>query len=566
MNITDHQGMFCNGKAAAFTRGIDTYSGIAAQLAAGVPDPEIAAHLRHLCALNRKIAHAKPETFEEACQFLLWYQMACRSYNGSGSLGRLDALLYPYYARETAAGTLDDERAVFLIACLLLRDTAYVHLGGYNRDGSDATNPVSYLVLEAVHRLKLPSNVGVCVGKGLDRNLLRKSVEYQFADKNGNPRFVGMETLVRGLVRNEGVSIEDARMRTNSGCHWLAIPGREYSMMDCVKINFSVVLDIALREAVEKYGEPSIDQILDLYTEHLRIAIQTLAKGFDFHYDNQIRNVPELPLDLMCHGTIEKGLDASGGGVEHYLWCIDGSALAVAADSLAAIRQRVLREHRFPYAQLLHYLDTNWEGPEGERARLFLQNVDRYGKGGSDADDLAVRLSQIFTREVKAQRTPVHGFQMVPGLFSWANTLTMGATLGATPNGRRAGEPISHGANPNPGFRKDGAATAMSAAIASVQPGYGNTAPMQIELEPSVTTEEEGIELVMALIEDHFAQGGTLINLNVIDAERVRAAHEDPSLYPDLVVRVTGFSAYFASLSPKFRQLVVDRILDRQVS
>ena len=167
MNITDHQGMFCNGKAAAFTRGIDTYSGIAAQLAAGVPDPEIAAHLRHLCALNRKIAHAKPETFEEACQFLLWYQMACRSYNGSGSLGRLDALLYPYYARETAAGTLDDERAVFLIACLLLRDTAYVHLGGYNRDGSDATNPVSYLVLEAVHRLKLPSNVGVCVGKGL---------------------------------------------------------------------------------------------------------------------------------------------------------------------------------------------------------------------------------------------------------------------------------------------------------------------------------------------------------------------------------------------------------------
>ena len=220
MNITDHQGMFCNGKAAAFTRGIDTYSGIAAQLAAGVPDPEIAAHLRHLCALNRKIAHAKPETFEEACQFLLWYQMACRSYNGSGSLGRLDALLYPYYARETAAGTLDDERAVFLIACLLLRDTAYVHLGGYNRDGSDATNPVSYLVLEAVHRLKLPSNVGVCVGKGLDRNLLRKSVEYQFADKNGNPRFVGMETLVRGLVRNEGVSIEDARFWEHNGVDW----------------------------------------------------------------------------------------------------------------------------------------------------------------------------------------------------------------------------------------------------------------------------------------------------------------------------------------------------------
>ena len=244
----------------------------------------------------------------------------------------------------------------------------------------------------------------------------------------------------------------------------------------------------------------------------------------------------------------------------------DGAALAVAADSLASISRRILREHRFTYRQLLDYLDSDWAGEEGEKARLFMNSVDRYGKGGSEADELAVRLSRIFADEVKAQRTPKHGFQMIPGLFSWANTLTMGATLGATPNGRKAGQPISHGANPNPGFRKDGAATAMSAAIASVQPGYGNTAPMQIELEPSVTTEEEGVELVMALIEDHFANGGTLINLNVIDAERVRKAHEDPSLYPDLVVRVTGFSAYFASLSPKFRQLVVDRILDKQVS
>ena len=104
-----------------------------------------------------------------------------------------------------------------------------------------------------------------------------------------------------------------------------------------------------------------------------------------------------------------------------------------------------------------------------------MSSVNRCGKGGTEADALAVRLSRIFTQEVKAQRTPRHG------------------------------------------FRQNGAATTMSAAIASVQSGYGNTAPMQIELEPSVTTEEEGVELVMALIEDHFAQGGTLIHLNVID-------------------------------------------------
>jgi formate C-acetyltransferase len=101
----------------------------------------------------------------------------------------------------------------------------------------------------------------------------------------------------------------------------------------------------------------------------------------------------------------------------------------------------------------------------------------------------------------------------------------------------------------------------MATAIAAVQPGYGNTAPMQMELDPLLSREEGGVELVSSLIRTHFVLGGTQINLNVMDRAKVLAAHQDPSLYPDLVVRVTGFSAYFASLSPAFRQLVVDRIL-----
>ncbi|MCL2060178.1 MAG: formate acetyltransferase [Oscillospiraceae bacterium] len=538
----------------------------ALELSKAEPDPEISAHLVNLHDINMRIAHEPPRTFIEACQFILWSTMMFRMYNGSGSLGRLDVLLYPYYKREVEAGELDDETATFLIACIFLRDTAYLHNGGYDEEGNDTTNPVSFLILEAVHMLRIPSNIGVCVGKGIDRQLLRRSVEMQFEGKTGNPRFVGADPLVEGMLRNEGVTTVQARMRTNSGCHWLAIPGREYSIMDCVKINIARVLEIALREAVEEYGAPSIEQIKDLYRHHMGIAVDTLAKGFTFSYENQIKNSPELPLDLMCHGTIEQGLDASNGGVELYLWCIDGAALAVAADSLAAVEQRIVDEGRYTFAQLIDFLDSDWGGDEGEVARLFFASVDKFGKGGSAADIYAQELTQIFTEEVASRRTPKYGHGMCPGLFSWANTIPMGKKLGATPNGRHKGEPISHGANPNPGFRDDGAATAMSRAIARVQPGRGNTAPMQIEIEPSITAEEGGVELIMALIEDHFDNGGTLINLNVIDADRVLEAHKDPSAHPDLVVRVTGFSAYFASLSPQFRQLVVDRILDKNIS
>ena len=155
-----------------------------------------------------------------------------------------------------------------------------------------------------------------------------------------------------------------------------------------------------------------------------------------------------------------------------------------------------------------------------------------------------------------------NGRQLVPGWFSWARTIEYGSKVGPTPNGRKSGEPISHGANPNPHFRSDGAPTAQSNGIASVQCGYGNTAPLQIEFDPHVSADEKGVDTVLALIEGHFRQGGTLININVLDGEKLMEADKNPEAYPDLVVRVTGFTAYFASLSPGFRKLVVDRFLN----
>jgi len=270
---------------------------------------------------------------------------------------------------------------------------------------------------------------------------------------------------------------------------------------------------------------------------------------------------PELVLDLLCHGTIERGQDASHGGVDYYNLCIDGAGLATVADSLAALEQRIDHEQQLTWAELLRCLDTDWAGPDGERARLMMRSVARFGSGGSAADEWAQQVASLFTNLVKEKPTPA-GFTLIPGLFSWANTIPMGASLGATPNGRRKGAPISHGANPDPGFRQDGAPSAMAVAIAAVQPGYGNSAPMQIELDPALASDSGGIEHVASLIRTHMQLGGTQVNINIMDKAEVLAAHLDPQKYPDLVVRVTGFSAYFASLSPKFRQLVVDRIIE----
>jgi len=517
-------------------------------------------NLEAMAKINASLVTGAPQTFREACQWILWFQIISRMYNGSGSLGRLDDLLLPFYEKDKAQGLLDDEEASFHIACLLLRDTAYLQVGGVDPQGRDTTNPVSYLILEAVHQLKIPSNLGVSVGEAIDPGLLRRGAEIMVEDRTGIPKFLGHDHCIEEYTKN-GHPIELTRQRAYSGCHWYGLPGREYTMMDTVKINLAAVLDVALQDMFENPDQPpGMDRLLPLYETHLQRAVETIAKGLDFHCRHMQDVFPELVMDLLCYGPIEKGMDASYYGVEFYNLCLDGAGLATAADSLAALDQLVETEGRYTWQEIQEQLANNWDGEDGEEIRQRMAGIDRFGSGGSLADGYAEEIVRTFTRLVKEKPTP-DGRSMVPGLFSWANTIPMGRQLRATPNGRRDGEPISHGANPDPGFRRDNAATALAAAVAAVQPGFGNAAPLQIELDPSQVSDDDSVDRIVDLINAHFSLGGTQINMNVVDKEKVLEAHADPAKHLDLVVRVTGFSAYFASLSPEFRQLVVDRIV-----
>ena len=522
--------------------------------------PELRRNLLQMADINAALVNRPPATFRETCQWMLWYQLAAKMYNMSGSLGRIDQFLYPYFEREKSQGTLTDEETIFHLCCYFIMDTSYTQLGGPDAAGNDTTNALSHLVLEAAHRLKIPVNVGVSVGKTVDPALVRRGVEMLFEDKTGIPKFLGVDRTSEGFARN-GYPIALGRERAYSGCHWCAIPGREYTVNDCVKINLPAVFDVAFRDMMaDQSRTPGILLLRERFEHHLRRSVEVIAESLDFHMDHMYRVFPELILDLLCSGPIEKGRDASHGGVEFYNLCVDGAGLATVADSFAAVEQLVERESKLTWNALLQLLDGNWAGTEGERTRQMMKSIPRFGSGGSCADEYGQFVARMFTTLVKEKPTP-HGFNMIPGLFSWAANILMGKDVGATPNGRYAGAPISHGPNPDPGFRKDAAPTALALAVASIQPGYGNTAPMQIELDPGLSKSREDIDKVVSLITTHFDLGGTQINMNILDKKAILEAHADPASHPDLVVRVTGFSAFFASLSPEMRQIVVDRII-----
>ena len=412
--------------------------------------PELRRNLCEMADVNERLVSEPPRTLREACQWIAWYNMASRTYNRDGAGGQLDELLRPYYEHDLAEGRIDDEAATFFFACLLLNDAHYYQIGGPAPDGRDVTSRVSFLILEAAHRMGVSANLTIRVHKGLDNELFLKSVRHLFEDRLGWPRYSGDKALVEGFVRN-GYPVELARQRIAVGCHWMAIPGREYTLNDCVKINMARVFETAFQEIMEKKAARTVETLWALFEAHLRQAVQAVAEGLDFHLAHQKDNSPELMLNLLCYGPIEKGVDVTDDGVEMYNMCVDGSALATVADSFAAVEQRVEREGRLTWEELAAHMAADFAGVEGERVRLMLAGGERYGQPESLGGKWAERLSLRFTELVKAGPTP-GGRTMIPGWFSWSNTISMGKIVGATPNGRHAKRPHLAWGQPRPGL------------------------------------------------------------------------------------------------------------------
>ncbi len=542
----------------AIIRFIDRHTAEIERLIATETRPEIKENLEEMLKTNLAVRLDAPKTFREVCQWVSYFNCASRVYTRDGAGFQLDTLLLPYYENDIKNGVLDDETAKFLIANLLLIDPHYYQISGVDENDKDLTNHLSYLILDAADLINISANLTVRVHENCDKEFLKKSVYYLLKNKNAWPRFCSDKNLSEGYMRNNGVTKKIARSRIAVGCNWMCVPGIEFPMNDTVKINIAKVMEEALKD-MKNCPDKSTDKLFELYNEHLKKAVEVTAAGINLHIDHQAEVTPELIMNLMMKNTIEKGLDISQCA-ELYTVGIDGVGLAVVADSFGAMTTRIEKEKALTWDELYENLENNFDGVMGERVRLMLNSSPKYCQGGTVSDEWAKKLTDSWVKALRAQEMPENR-QLVPGWFSWARTIEYGSAVAATPNGRRAFEPVSHGANPNPHFRTDGAATGQSNGIASVQCGYGNTAPLQIEFDPHISLDDDGVEKITDFVLSHFAQGGTLININILDTEKIIQAHKNPDLYPDLVVRVTGFTAYFASLSPEFRELVVERFI-----
>ena len=518
-------------------------------------------NLLDIADMNDWLVENPPRTLREAVQFFCHFQSVDRMYGAGGASQQIDTLFFPFYESDKKAGLIkDDMEVTWFLASMLFNDTHYHAIGGQDpADGHDITTPISFCMLDAMHYLNIPSNVALRVHEGMNEELFDKAVRYLFEDGTGVD-YSCAKGLEEGYMKL-GRSLFHARARVKVGCNWTAIPGLEYGLQDVTRLCMATPFTMAMDDMMAADEEKSLANLWKHYVKHMEIAVDVIKQGFDWHCKYKWQNSPEIVLNLFMYGPIERGLDMSNGGVDIVNFACDGLALATIADSFAAIEQRVVNEGRITWDELYACLKNNWK--DAEPTRLMMQNIERFGAGDSLADDWAEKVSGLFTDLMISTPLPETKYPIIPGLFSHGDVLSHGKAVAATPNGRFDGDPISHSADPDPGFMLGGASapTAKSTAVARVQSGFGNSAPLQIDIDSKLAEDMGGVEIIKAYIRAHNDLGGTLININIVSKDKILAAHEDPSKFPDLVVRVTGYSAFFKSLSKEYRQQIIDRLL-----
>jgi formate C-acetyltransferase len=563
----------------------------AEQMAAAESNPARRAELEQIAAVCRRVPAHAPRDFREALQCYWFVHLGVITELNtwdSFSPGRLDQHLYPFYQEGLAGGTLHEEQARELLECFWLKfnnqpappkvgvtaaesgtytDFCNINNGGLKPDGSDAVNDLTYLILEVVDEMRLlqPSSNLQLSKKNPDR-FLKRGLEI-VRQGWGQPSIFNADMVVEELLR-QGKSIEDARQGGTSGCVETGAFGKEAYILTGY-FNWVKVLEIALNNGVDprsgkkiglETGDPrsfiSFEQVFDAYRRQLHYFVDVKVRGSNVIERLYAQEMPAPFLSLLIEDCIARGKDYHAGGPRYNTTYIMGTGQGTCTDSLSAIKHHVFDRKNVTMAGLLEALGANFEGQE--KTRLLLWNrTPKYGNDDDYADDILRALFDAFYDEVNGRKNTRGGLYRVNYLSTTCHVY-FGSVCGATPDGRKAFEPVSDGISPAQGADRKGPTAVIKSAAKLDHARTGGTLLNQ-KFTPSLLEGEEGIDKLAHLVRSYFRLDGHHIQFNVVTAETLRAAQADPDKHRDLIVRVAGYSDYFCDLTPALQDEIIAR-------
>lgn len=538
-------------------------------------EPEWSETLLDQAEMLRRLSTNPPRTLHEAMQLVLLAHSALQLDDRYAmALGRVDQYLYPFYRADVAAKRLDEAGAQELFDHLFAKiahrnDIQNTCVGGLTADGADATNELSYLAVRAAIRVGQPgANLTARIHAETPDRFLQLCIE-AIRTGIGFPALVNDDILVPALVE-QGYPLEDARVFCFVGCIETFMPGKQAPWADS-RFNLLRCVDLAMRggrdgltgeQAGPDTGEPvTWEMFWDAFCTQVREGVRAHAEWFcaaEARADAQAAELTSPLLSALTRDCIERGLDVNDGGAVYAAnYGVAGMGIGSTADALAALRQLVYREHRFTLAGMREMLDASFAGYEAER-QLLLHGAPKYGNDDQEVDSLAREAALVFADAVLCHRTP-RGGRFWGLMAANVQNVAAGYEVGATPDGRLARQPLSDAASPTFGRDVNGP-TAVARSIAGLCYGRcpgGNVVNMK--LHPSALAGERGVSAMAALVRGCFALGGAQLQFNTTDRATLMHAMEHPEEHRDLVVRVSGFSAYFVTLDRAVQEDILAR-------
>ncbi len=544
-------------------------------------------------------------TFHEAVQSIYMILLAVHlESNGHAiSLGRFDQYVYPYYKRNLEEGRITREEALEIVECFFIKcnelnklrswpDTEFflgyqmfinLAIAGQTVDGKDATNEVSHLCVEACENVRLfTPSVSIKWFEGTSDGFMMKALKAAQRHQGGQPAFYNDKAFIRTL-KNMGIAEEDRVDWVPDGCIEASIPGKWDFAAKGPWLNVEKVLEITLHDGtdpktgyhfvdLEKRAEDcgSVRELMELYKQTLDyfmgLQVETEHINDEIHIQQDI-NAFRSSLVYDC---IERAMDLVEGGS---VYSADGGPTAgtiSAGDSLAALDEIVFNQKLLTMEQVLHAMNTNYEDmetvPAGPEIRAILLNkAPKFGNDDERADKWVVELEDYIGSSYRYKyKSSKYGKGPVPCCYSYSQSpvtgnIAFGKSIGATPDGRKDGQPVNNGISPANGSEKKGATAACNSVMKLPSIWFQKGAIFNMRLSKGALDTDENKEKVIAMIKVLFENYGQQIQFNVVDNKVFREAMEHPDEYKDLMVRVSGYSALFTSLSPECQMDVINR-------
>jgi formate C-acetyltransferase len=450
-----------------------------------------------------------------------------------------------------------------------LSSASGITLGGCDAEGQDASNELSFLVLEAYEQMRLRQpNLHLRVHPGSDPKLLARA--HEIAKKGGGmPAFFNDEAVIPA-IESLGVARADARDYSIVGCVEWGVPYRSFPAAGACFLSLPAALDRALHggryadEGGSAHGFESMEALFAALCREIEQSVDAAVAGNDAIERTHALYRPTPLLSLLVEGCVASGREVNAGGARYNSSGVQGVGVADVADSLAAIEQLVFAQGKLTLDELMAAVDADFDDARWANAAELRSQLrcgaPKYGQDGGAAESWARRVAGAFCASVRRHENP-RGGPYAPGFWTMTTHVGFGRRLGALPSGRRAGEPLSDGISPVNGCDSEGPTASLSAAIGVGARATGNGLCLNEKLDPWYLQGPAGTGLMHDLTRGYFAAGGMQLQYNVVDAAVLLDARRHPERHRDLVVRISGYSAYFNDLTQEMKDDIIARTL-----